>query len=515
MKNPVKGLLSLLVAVSMCLLMPLAAVEAEAAEPTAETPAVTDTSASDTDSDEITVDMTIFDDAELSALVETFIADHASQGVKADNISIAYTYTATGETWFYNPDEWYYSASLYKVPLMMILAQMEANGELTQESDVKGLTLAEAESSILTYSNNDFAHLMLNYLGTDQEAREMYKQFSSQPDDYYDPDFIDYSYFSVRFMNDVMTTLYNEPERFPHIIDCLKVAQPNGYFHLSLDPSIVIAQKYGSYKEFNNTSAIIYTENPVILTVMTENVAHAEQVLGDAAKVFTDYTYTLDAKLDSYAAEKAAAEEAARIEAEEAARIQAEQDAELEEQIKAQREAEELARAEAEKAEQQRIEKEARQAKLIETMKKVGIVATVVVAVALSAVVIVKRHKAAPARRDERNPAPAPRRQNAPRYDEAPRRQSAPRYDEAPRRQSAPRYDEAPRRQSAPRYDEMPRRQSAPRYDEAPRRQSAPRYDDTAARRRERQQETYSNTPARRKGAAESRRSGDDYIPKH
>ena len=502
MRKPVKGLLALLMAVSMCLAMPLAAIPAEAAE--------TPSAAAAADSGETAVDMTIFDDAKLAALVETFIADHASQGVKADNISVAYTYTATGETWFYNPDEWYYSASLYKVPLMMILAQMESNGELTQESDVKGLTLAEAESSILTYSNNDFAHLMLNYLGTDQEAREMYKQFSSQPDEYYDPDFIDYSYFSVRFMNDVMTTLFNEPERFPHIIDCLKLAQPNGYFHLSLDPSIVIAQKYGSYKEFNNTSAIIYTENPIILTVMTENVAHAEQVLGDAAKVFTDYTYTLDAQLDTYTAEKAAAEEAARIEAEEAARIQAEQDAELEEQIRAQREAEELAKAELEKAEQERIEKEARQAKLKEILKKVGIAATIVVAVALSVTVIVKRHKAVPERRGERDYAQSPRRQSAPRYDEAPRRRERPQepfdYTAERRSQSAPRYNEAPRRRERPQepfdYTAERRSQSAPRYNEEP-------------RRRERPQESFDYTAERRRSTSDSRRGGDDYIPKH
>lgn len=327
------------------------------------------------------VDMTIFDPAALEQMTADFISEWSSHNVRAERISFAYTYLATGETWFYNPDTWYYSASMYKVPLMMILAQQEYNGELTQETDIKGITLAKAEESILVYSNNDYAHLMLNYLGTDQEAREMYKQFSSLPDDYYDPDFIDYSYFTVRFMNDVMTTLYNAPERFPHIIDCLKRAQPTDYFHLYIDPELEVAQKYGSYKEFNNTSGIIYTPNPVILTVMTSDLARAELVIGEAAKMFVDYTYTLDGKLNSYKEEKARAEEEAKQKAAEEAAAQAEEEARLAKEAEEKAAAEEAAR-QAELAAQQEAEE---RAALMEKIKA----AAIVLCVAAAAVVII------------------------------------------------------------------------------------------------------------------------------
>lgn len=371
MKKPFRIFLSLLLAASVCVSLPCAAFadgqdtahSAGNGEETAEP------------------EMTIFDPDELQSMVDSFIQEYSGYGVKADNISFAYTYLATGETWFYNPDTWYYSASMYKVPLMMILAEKEANGELTQESDVKGLTLAYAEESILVYSNNDYAHLMLNYLGTDKEAREMYKQFSSLPDDYYDPDFIDYSYFTVRFMNDVMTTLYNAPERFPHIIDCLKRAQPTDYFHLYIDPELEVAQKYGSYKEFNNTSGIIYTPNPVILTVMTSDLARAELVIGEAAKMFVDYTYTLDGKLNSYKEEKAQAEEEAKQKAAEEAAAQAEEEARLAKEAEEKAAAEEAAR-QAELAAQQAAEE---RAALMEKIKA----AAIVLCVAAAAVVII------------------------------------------------------------------------------------------------------------------------------
>ena len=371
MKKPFKIFLSLLLAASVCVSLPCAAFADGQ-----------DTAQSAGNGEETAEpEMTIFDPDELQSMVDSFIQEYSGYGVKADNISFAYTYLATGETWFYNPDTWYYSASMYKVPLMMILAEKEANGELTQESDVKGLTLAYAEESILVYSNNDYAHLMLNYLGTDKEAREMYKQFSSLPDDYYDPDFIDYSYFTVRFMNDVMTTLYNAPERFPHIIDCLKRAQPTDYFHLYIDPELEVAQKYGSYKEFNNTSGIIYTPNPVILTVMTSDLARAELVIGEAAKMFVDYTYTLDGKLNSYKEEKARAEEEAKQKAAEEAAAQAEEEARLAKEAEEKAAAEEAAR-QAELAAQQEAEE---RAALMEKIKA----AAIVLCVAAAAVVII------------------------------------------------------------------------------------------------------------------------------
>lgn len=371
MKKPFRIFLSLLLAASVCVSLPCAAFADGQ-----------DTAQSAGNGEETAEpEMTIFDPDELQSMVDSFIQEYSGYGVKADNISFAYTYLATGETWFYNPDTWYYSASMYKVPLMMILAEKEADGELTQESDVKGLTLAYAEESILVYSNNDYAHLMLNYLGTDKEAREMYKQFSSLPDDYYDPDFIDYSYFTVRFMNDVMTTLYNAPERFPHIIDCLKRAQPTDYFHLYIDPELEVAQKYGSYKEFNNTSGIIYTPNPVILTVMTSDLARAELVIGEAARMFVDYTYTLDGKLNSYKEEKARAEEEAKQKAAEEAAAQAEEEARLAKEAEEKAAAEEAAR-QAELAAQQAAEE---RAALMEKIKA----AAIVLCVAAAAVVII------------------------------------------------------------------------------------------------------------------------------
>lgn len=382
MKKPVVTALAALLSLCMCFSLSAAAFADDV-----ESTDTADVSAALTPEARALEEMSIFDEAELTAMVESFVDTYSGYNVKPERISFALTYLATGETWYYNPDTWYYSASMYKVPLMMILAQMEADGKLTQESDIKGLTLAKAEESILVYSSNDYAHLMLNYLGTDQEAREMYKQFSDLPQDYYHSDFVDYSYFTVRFMDDVMNTLYRTPERFPHIIDCLKRAQPTGYFHLYTDPELEIAQKYGSYNEWNGTTGIIYLENPIILTVMTERVERAEEVIARAAEMFVNYAPTLDARVEAYRAERVEAEQlAAEAENARLAEMEAEKQRLAEEEA-ARIAEEELQKAMEEQARKEAAEKEARR----ELLTKLAVAAVLVVALALSAVAGLKK----------------------------------------------------------------------------------------------------------------------------
>ena len=256
----------------------------------------------------------LIDPAELEQITKDFIE---ANGLREQNFSVGYCYTATGDTWYFNGDEWYYSASMYKVPLMMMLAELEAKGEIDRDTPIKNLPLGQAEESILTYSHNDFAHLMMSYFGTEPDCRDLYKQYSDLPDDYYISDFRDYSYFTAHFMTDVMKTLYYENERFPNIVDCLLVAQPENYYNRTIT-EYDVAQKYGALKEFNHTTAIVYTPNPFIITVMTRHCGPYEQVISDYGKLMEEYTLKLDAKLDEYnkqlEEQKKAEEEAKRQE---------------------------------------------------------------------------------------------------------------------------------------------------------------------------------------------------------
>ena len=104
----------------------------------------------------------IFNDEELEQMVETFIAEHK---LKKENFSLGFVYTATGDSWYYNPDAWYYPGSMYKIPLMMLLAEQVSSGMLAQDDVIEGISVSQYEEYILTYSNNDYAHTMRAYLG--------------------------------------------------------------------------------------------------------------------------------------------------------------------------------------------------------------------------------------------------------------------------------------------------------------------------------------------------------------
>ena len=256
----------------------------------------------------------LIDPEELEQITRDFIADN---GLNEERFSVGYCYTATGDTWYFNEDRWYYSASTYKVPLMMLLAELEAKGEITRETPIKNLPLGEAEKLILTYSHNDYAHLMMSYFGTEPECRDLYKQYSDLPDDYYVPNFREYSYFTAHFLTDVVKTLYYENERFPNIVESLLPAQPGEYFKYAIK-DYDVAQKYGALKEYNHTTGIVYTPNPFVLTVMTEYCSAPNGVIGSYAKLMEEYTLKLDEKLDEYNKQleelKKAEEEAAKQE---------------------------------------------------------------------------------------------------------------------------------------------------------------------------------------------------------
>lgn len=340
----------------------------------------------------------IFDEAELLKMTEDFIASHH---VKAENFSVGFVYTATGDTWMYNEDNWYYSASLYKVPLMMIFAEKVAAGEMTPETDINGISLAQANTDVLTYSSNYYGHHMMNYLGGDRQARLLYQNYSDLPKEEYDQDFYDYSYFSARFMTDVMKKLYYESERFPHVIDSIMHAQDDQHFELSIK-DYEVAQKYGAYEQYYHNSAIIYTPNPIILIVMTEKASYINDIFADYADMMVKYTLKLDEKLEAH---KKAVEEEEKRQAEEAARLEEEArlKAEEEERIRLEEEA-------AKRAEEERIrleeEKTAARAKLMKTAGIAAAVIVIVIAIAVALISSAGKKKARRRRDMERREAP-------------------------------------------------------------------------------------------------------------
>lgn len=302
-------------------------------------------------------DCGIIDALALKTMVDELLSERS---IDPKQVSVGFCYTATGDTWYYNGDKWFYPASMYKVPLIMLLAEKVHDGELTQDSAIYDSTVDQVEEYILTYSNNDWAHIIRKYLGGDPVWREDAKKYASLAEADYHTDYLDYCYFNNRYMTSVMTTLFEERERFPNVVECLLQAEPDRYFKQGLGGQYEIAQKYGSFEDsrgekFNHTTAIIYTPTPCIVTVMTSNVSGYEKLISDIGVELADYTLTLDGQLDSYLQrkEQEAAEEQRRQQ-----EAEAEQARQREEQQRLAAEAEQARQEEQRKAEAAQQRKE-------------------------------------------------------------------------------------------------------------------------------------------------------------
>ena len=277
-------------------------------------------------------DSGIIDAAALQQWMDNFAQEH---NLKQDymRFSVGFWYSGTGDSWYYDADQWMYSASLYKVPVSMLMAEKEAAGELTLESVVNGTTLEYLESTALIYSNNDSGHSMVSWLGGTYAGKcsDMTIKFTDLPDSYFDQDFYDVSYYTARYMTQVMRTLYQGGDaKFPHVLDYLKQAQPDDYYNrnAALKGSYTIAQKFGAYEEGNGNNnnhcaAVIYTPNPIVVTVMTRNVGDYQNIIAEVGGHLAEYALELDQKLESWKQEQEAQAAAERAAAELAAAQQA------------------------------------------------------------------------------------------------------------------------------------------------------------------------------------------------
>ena len=275
-------------------------------------------------------DTGIIDTETLDSWINDYVAQHSLDGAY-QIFSVGFCYTGTGDCWFYNADQWMYSASLYKVPVSMLLAEKEASGELTQDSMITNQyasgTLGHLESTALINSNNDSGHALVEYMGGTYAGKcaDQTIRFSGLPETYFtSDDFNSLSYYTARYMTNIMRTLYDGGEEaYPHVIEYLLDAQPNDYYNsdAGLKGSYAIAQKYGAFTEQNGNNnnhcaAIIYTPTPIVVVVMTRNVGDYQRRMAEVGSYLADYALQLDEK--QAALEREAEEQAAALAAAEA-----------------------------------------------------------------------------------------------------------------------------------------------------------------------------------------------------
>ena len=304
-----------------------------------------------------------FADRDWDGIVAEFLA---RQGADPASVGIAYYNTVTGEEHLLNGDRYFYAASLYKLPLNMYYAQKVAAGEMTMDEPIGGFSYEVLMKASLEQSNNDYSHILMEHIGTHEEYVQAVRPILAEPDWDYDTRYTMYNEFTPAQYLHALRLLYGAPERFPRVEEHMRNAYPDGFFRMK-EQRFAIAHKYGIYTDEGygavNDCAIVYTDEPILLVMMTDHAAGGVGLLADFCVLMCDYSqywagvHAAEAAAEAEARAKAEAEAAAQAEARSKAEAEAKARSEAEALAKAQAEA--AAKAEAEAAEKARAEAEA------------------------------------------------------------------------------------------------------------------------------------------------------------
>ena len=219
--------------------------------------------------------------------------------VNPDDVAITYYNTVTGEQHYHNADEYFISASLFKVPLNMILADTQSEDGISLDTEIWGAPYSYYQWRTIAHSDNAAAVTLQEVMGGYVAFRDkQVKYLGSDPAE----DLGEYvshinNWYTARQLENALKMLYAEPERFPGILENMLIAHPYEYFKM-FERRVPIAHKYGFVEEtvdymsklYLNDCGVLYADQPVIVVLMTRDVTKAYDVIGEFATLMIDYT---------------------------------------------------------------------------------------------------------------------------------------------------------------------------------------------------------------------------------
>lgn len=224
--------------------------------------------------------------------MEQFRSDY---GLNEQNFSLCYYDTVTGEEYRYNDGCFMVAASTFKLPLNLYYYELEQSGQLSPDSLVGGMRLADAHYQSLVWSNNDVSIAMLYNLGSFRTYKELMRKYFTMEDSQITSAYYADNNYCTAMMLDALRYLYERRDQFDEMIGYMKQAQPGQYFARYLD-GYEVAHKYGYYVDDDkgvtavNDVGIVFTPQPFLLAVYTANAPGGEEVVARACQLLTEYS---------------------------------------------------------------------------------------------------------------------------------------------------------------------------------------------------------------------------------
>lgn len=245
--------------------------------------------------------------ADVQTLEEIMSQFQEDYGLDEQNFSLCYRDTATGEEYRFNDTKFMVAASTFKLPLNLYYYELEQSGELSPESYVGGMRLADAHYQSLVWSNNDVSIAMLYNLGSFRTYKEKMRRYFTMEDEQITSAYYADNNYCTAMMLDALQYLYDRRDQFQEMLGYMEEAQPGEYFGRYVE-DYPVAHKYGFFVDEDkgitavNDVGIVLTPQPFLLAVYTANVSDGAEVVARACELLTAYN------IRQYEAAQAAAE---------------------------------------------------------------------------------------------------------------------------------------------------------------------------------------------------------------
>lgn len=225
-------------------------------------------------------------------------------GNNLNNIGIVYYDIDSKQEITINPNKVFLAGSTVKVQLNMVLANMFQSGQIKENemlsyksSDyeagtgiLQGQNLSNpfpittlSDYSII-HSDNIATNMLLDRIGY-QTFRNSVDTMLNQTTDHSG------NYITPSQETTLLTELYENKNKNPYYSNIISDMK-NTDFHDRLDKYIdhsIVAHKIGDYDDYVNDVGIFYTKKPYILTVYTQGVSNADEVIAQISKMIYDY----------------------------------------------------------------------------------------------------------------------------------------------------------------------------------------------------------------------------------
>lgn len=236
--------------------------------------------------------------AELESQIKVYL------GKNINNIGLSYYDVNSGDEIIINGDKVFIAASTIKVQMNMVLGDLIQSGMIneneylryTEDSFEAGTGILQAQDlskpislSLLSdysiiHSDNIATNMILKRINY-YKMRELIDAKLGHATDNSD------NYITAKDETILLEILFNNPNSNPiysKIIENMKKTD----FHDRLDlylPHSIVAHKIGNYGNYVNDVGIIYTKNPYILSIYTNGIKNANEVIAHISKMIYEY----------------------------------------------------------------------------------------------------------------------------------------------------------------------------------------------------------------------------------